>query len=121
METEWPPGMLATLIDSMTEAVALLDGEGRVLACHAALSRMSGYSAAEWSGESLGLLFSRPGDRAPKREELKRALREGSVTGETAGVRRDGSALWLRYHVVRLTEGEASGVRRWALSAGTEH
>jgi diguanylate cyclase (GGDEF)-like protein/PAS domain S-box-containing protein len=119
MEHEWPPGILATLIDSMTEAVALLDAEGRVMTSNAALSRMSGYTPEDWRGESLGLLFSSPGAATPSRAVLEVALRDGVAVGETTGMRRDGASLWLRYRVVRLPEGAAFGVRRSGSGPGT--
>jgi diguanylate cyclase (GGDEF)-like protein/PAS domain S-box-containing protein len=89
-------------MESLTEAIALLDSEGRVLVSNAALAQMSGYSAEEWRGQSLGRLFSRPGDPRPNADVLTQALREGVATGEAVGVRRDGSSLWLRYRITRL-------------------
>jgi diguanylate cyclase (GGDEF)-like protein/PAS domain S-box-containing protein len=124
-EAIWPPGVLAALIDSLTEGIALLDAEGRVLASNAALARMSGYSAEEWRSQSLGKLFARPGDPRPNADALAQALQEGSATGESVGVRRDGSSLWLRYRVTRLPapEGEppaASFPRARAAQVGIE-
>jgi diguanylate cyclase (GGDEF)-like protein/PAS domain S-box-containing protein len=107
-EQAWPPGILATLIDSLTEGIALLDAEGRVLASNAALARMSGYPSEEWRGEPLGRLFSTPGDPRPNTDALFQALRQGAATGETVGVRRDGTSLWLRYRIERLASAGVS-------------
>lgn len=103
-DREWPSGILAILMDNMSEAVALLDAEGRVLASNAALARLSGSSPEEWHDDLVTRFYSASGDPERIQEVLARALEEGIAEGEAHGDRQDGSPLWLRYRLVRLPE-----------------
>jgi diguanylate cyclase (GGDEF)-like protein/PAS domain S-box-containing protein len=100
----------------MSEAVAVLDAEGRVQVCNPALSQLTGYSLEEWRSGSLELLFRAPEDKAQIAEVLAQAFGEGEAEGEAEGERRDGSALWLHYRLVRIMNGNsASGIEGPAL------
>ncbi len=111
-ERDWPPEVMAKLLESLTEAVALLDGGGRVLAGNGALTRLSGCDYEEWDAAPLARLFAAPADERIQ-EALARARDEGAAEGEARGLRPDGSEWWLRLRLVRLADP--------VLGAGSTH
>lgn len=93
---EYEHRIASEVMRSMSEAVAVLDGQYRFITVNPSFSRMTGYAAAEVAGRPLALLDSRKnaGDGTSHlRDQLQR---EGRWSGEAWKARKDGEEILCR-------------------------
>lgn len=81
---------------SMSEAVAVLDGQYRFITVNPAFSRMTGYSAAEVVGQPLSLLDGRQGAADGIVRMRSQLQRQGRWSGEAWKLRKSGEEILCR-------------------------
>lgn len=93
--------LLAT--DATEYAIFLVDLEGKLLCWNAGAERVLGYQADEVIGQHFSRFFT-PDDVITGRpeHELKTALADGHMTGDSWQVRKDGTRIWCRTTVTPL-------------------
>jgi PAS domain S-box-containing protein len=104
---------LELLVDAVTDyAIYLLDRDGTIRTWNAGAERITGYRAAEITGQHFSLFFT-PEDRAADApgQILAQASRTGRVEQEGWRIRKDGSRFWAAAVVqpVRDAQGRAVG------------
>ncbi|MFT4198653.1 MAG: EAL domain-containing protein, partial [Pseudoxanthomonas sp.] len=89
---EYEYRVASEVMRSMSEAVAVVDGEGRFITVNPSFSRMTGYDAAEVTGQPLSLLDGRQGGDGSQRL-LASVQRDGHWSGDSWKVRKDGEEI----------------------------
>ncbi|MDZ7632139.1 MAG: PAS domain-containing protein [Gemmatimonadaceae bacterium] len=75
-------------------AALLIAPDGHLRGCNAAFTALTGHTAADLAGQTLGLLFGSETDQGTAEQTL-RAIERGDVfTGEVLGFRRNGAHFW---------------------------
>lgn len=95
--------LAARVIESLTEAVEVLDVKGRIVSVNAAFERITGYSAAEAMTMQLDDFDAKLNGINVKDKILPVVLSEGCWQGEHCGIRKDGTIYpaWLTVNVIR--------------------
>ena len=84
---------LGQLFEASPEAIALLDGDDRVIDVNGEFTRMFGHTAAEAKGSPINALIVPPSQRAEGDQLTARVVSGQRVEMETTRVRRDGTPL----------------------------
>ena len=102
----------ALLLDTLADAVLVMDREGRVTECNPAAERIFGYERAEMIGRAV-VVFHDPDVRPWLEERIREHLRrEGRWRGEIPIVRKDGVSRVIEAVVVvhRNAQGEIASI-----------
>jgi diguanylate cyclase (GGDEF)-like protein/PAS domain S-box-containing protein len=104
--------LAATVFEAASEGIAVLDAEYRVLAVNRALTRVTGFAAAEVIGHNV---IELPSSHDARRHfaQIQQALHEhGHWQGELVEARADGQLYpqWLQLSVVRDAQGQVCNV-----------
>lgn len=96
------------VMQSVTNAVAVLNRDGRFTMVNRSASEISGYSAAELIGRDFSFLID-PARMPDVEEQVDKAIHHGvSVFGqETQIIRKDGERRLIRFSLMPLVENEA--------------
>jgi len=102
---------LRSILDTVPEAMIVIDEMGRIMSFSAAAERMFGYSEAELLGENVSALMPSP-DRERHDGYLQRYIRTGErrivgIGRVTTARRRDGSTFPIILHVGETRIGDA--------------
>lgn len=106
---EYEYRVASEVMRSMSEAVAVVDADGRFITVNPSFSRMTGYDAAEVVGQPLSILDSRQGSDGSQRL-LAQVQRAGHWSGDNWKVRKDGEEILC--HVESNLVPDASGQRQ---------
>lgn len=98
------------VFDNVSEAVVILDLDGRIVDVNRAFSEVTGHARGEVLGENVELLRAGLGERSPYRRMLRSLRRSSRWEGELSGKRRDGSRYpaWLSVSAVADEKGTVS-------------
>ncbi len=98
------------VFDNVSEAVVIMDLDGRVVDVNRTFGALTGYARGEMLGENVDLLRGGRQDRGPYLEMLRSLRRRSSWQGEMIGRRQDGSEYpcWLSVSTVADEKGAAA-------------
>ncbi len=85
------PALHARIVEDSAEGVLITDGGGRIVSVNPALSRISGYPAAELLGQDVAVLDAEAGEDGLL-ARLRTARTDGGWRGEILGRRKNGEA-----------------------------
>jgi PAS domain S-box-containing protein len=99
------------LLESLHDAVLLLDKDGFIKYSNTAASTLTGYSTDELLNTAISVLYFDEEDRMRTEYELGVTLKKGKFVSEGWKKKKDGSKLWasLTYSVARSENGELEG------------
>ncbi|MBX3233377.1 MAG: PAS domain S-box protein [Labilithrix sp.] len=99
------------LVESVGDAIYMLDPDGRVTTWNQGAQRMKGYPSAEVLGRDFEVFFP-PADRAAgkPRRVLEIALREGRFEDEGLRVRSDGTQFWANVVVTAIVDANGNHI-----------
>ena len=98
-------------LETASEGISLLDEEGRFTYVNQAYADIYGYQPEELVGEHWGLLYPE-GDAEAIHDEIEAQLAEtGTWTGETTGLRSDGTQFVEDHYLARTGDGLVCVVR----------
>ena len=85
---------LQLLVDSIRDALIILDKDGFIVFANPATTALSGYHKDELLGNHLSMLYNIPGDINKEEYELGEARTKGDYSAEGWKTRKDGSRFW---------------------------
>lgn len=82
------------LLESLSEAIVVLDADGYISYCNPATTTISGYNSKDLLGKHLTILYQSSEDSIKAEYELGLALKKGKFISESWRTRSDGTHFW---------------------------